>query len=266
MGGYFVTDIESVPDNDLILQTNGGILGTETREEALIRIKATLCQGKDAEDCFIPPRYHQPVCIVLTLLDPQLQYMGHKTLTHTDLTKPGHIVHEFWREYNEVKQHYQPTLVTFNGRGFDMKVMEALGLAYGTDLTQWLKLSCPPWEDPRHILCRNGHIDLFDTLGKHGSLGFWAHQVGAPGKVGVDGTDVEALFEAGRLDTISAYCATDVLNTIAVLGRVLYCTGVLPRDWRNEAFEQVMGKMMEGRETDPIMTEFLSRYRSEGMF
>jgi hypothetical protein len=55
-----------------------------------------------------------------------------------------------------------------------------------------------------------------------------AAPVGSPGKLGVDGSQVEALHGAGDLAAIRAYCETDVLDTDLVYLHWACLTG-LPR-------------------------------------
>jgi predicted PolB exonuclease-like 3'-5' exonuclease len=53
---------------------------------------------------------------------------------------------------------------------------------------------------------------------------------GFPGKLGVDGSQVWALFQQGRLNEIRDYCETDVVNTYLV-----YCRFQLMRGEMTQA-------------------------------
>ena len=65
--------------------------------------------------------------------------------------------------------------------------------------------------DYRYRYTDAGHIDLYDFLSEHGaarvgSLDAVARVIGLPGKVGVDGSQVEGLYNAGQLQLIKNYC------------------------------------------------------------
>jgi predicted PolB exonuclease-like 3'-5' exonuclease len=81
----------------------------------------------------------------------------------------------------------------------------------------------------------DGHLDLCDWLADHGatragSLDALAHLIGLPGKVGVDGSQVAGLYEAGQLDAIERYCLSDVAQTALLLVRFRLLQGELSPD------------------------------------
>jgi hypothetical protein len=85
----------------------------------------------------------------------------------------------------------------------------------------------------RHRYSEDGHIDLCDWLADHGatrsgSLDAVARLIGLPGKVGVDGPQVEGLYRAGQLDAIQRYCLGDVAQTALLFLRFRLLQGVLP--------------------------------------
>jgi predicted PolB exonuclease-like 3'-5' exonuclease len=54
-----------------------------------------------------------------------------------------------------------------------------------------------------------------------------ARLCGFPGKLGMDGSEVHAAFEAGKIDQIRCYCETDVMNTYLVYLRFQLLRGTL---------------------------------------
>jgi predicted PolB exonuclease-like 3'-5' exonuclease len=54
--------------------------------------------------------------------------------------------------------------------------------------------------------------------------------VGLPGKVGVDGSQVEGLYYAGQIQSIKNYCLMDVTQTAFVLLRYRLLQGAIDRD------------------------------------
>ncbi|MEZ4403400.1 MAG: 3'-5' exonuclease [Kofleriaceae bacterium] len=121
----------------------------------------------------------------------------------------------------------RPVLVTYNGRSFDLPVIAMRALRHGVPL---------PWyyreRGVRYRYSQDGHIDLCDWLADHGatrsgSLDAVARLIGLPGKVGVDGSQVEGLFRAGQLPRIQDYCLADVVQTAFVLLRFRLLQGAL---------------------------------------
>jgi hypothetical protein len=90
-------------------------------------------------------------------------------------------------------------------------------------------------KDYRYRYTDSGHIDLYDFLSEHGaarvgSLDSIARVVGLPGKVGVDGSQVEGLYNAGQIQAIKNYCLMDVTQTAFVLLRYRLLQGFIDRD------------------------------------
>ena len=70
----------------------------------------------------------------------------------------------------------------------------------------------------RYRFSEEGHLDLCDVISDHGaakmtSLDGAARTIGLPGKDGVDGSQVEGLWNAGELDSLRRYCLCDVAQT-----------------------------------------------------
>ena len=124
----------------------------------------------------------------------------------------------------------QPTVVTWNGRGFDMPVIASRALKHG--------VSMPWWFRDRHTRYRfstEGHFDLMDFLADYGAaksarLDVYAKVIGFPGKVGVDGSQVAPMVHAGRIAEVNAYCLCDVAQTAALFLRVELLRGALSRE------------------------------------
>jgi predicted PolB exonuclease-like 3'-5' exonuclease len=64
---------------------------------------------------------------------------------------------------------------------------------------------------------------------KNARLDVYAKLVGFPGKVGVDGSQVQPMVHAGRLDEVNAYCLCDVAQTAAIFLRVELLRGSFDR-------------------------------------
>mgnify|MGYP001489403492 CR=1 FL=1 len=105
-------------------------------------------------------------------------------------------------------------IITFNGKRFDLPYLVA---RYMTHAMQ-TRFNLPVGHDKRHI-------DLWDLLGRDGSLSAWGDAIlGAPKEK--TGADVAAMVDAGEWDAIKAYCLDDVRMTAALYDRLCAVTGV----------------------------------------
>jgi predicted PolB exonuclease-like 3'-5' exonuclease len=130
---------------------------------------------------------------------------------------------------------FTPDLVSWNGAGFDLPVLNYRSLKHGITAARY-------WETGdgdasfrySNYLSRFHwrHIDLMDVLsGFQGrgraSLDDVATLLGFPGKVGMDGSQVWPVFLTGGLSRIRDYCETDVMNTYLVYLRFQLLRGHL---------------------------------------
>ena len=121
-------------------------------------------------------------------------------------------------------EKFSPTIVSWNGGGFDLPVLH-----YRALLNQ---VSAPRYWDTgqedssfryNNYLSRFHwrHIDLMDVMAGYqpravAPLDDIASLMGYPGKIGMTGADVWHQFQAGNIKSIRDYCETDVLNTYLV--------------------------------------------------
>jgi len=112
----------------------------------------------------------------------------------------------------------------------------------------------------RYRYSEEGHIDLCDWLADHGatrsgSLDAVARLFGLPGKVGVDGSQVEGLYRAGQLAKIQAYCLADVVQTAFILLRFRLLQGVLSPT----AYVDAATALLDGLAAEPRVAEVLAK-------
>lgn len=123
----------------------------------------------------------------------------------------------------------KPRLLTYNGDGFDLRVIVAAALEHGIQI---------PWLFDKEVTYRygtTGHEDLCDTLsqygaGRKGRQDAWARRCGLPGKMGVDGGDVAQLVADGRLEELRAYNVQDSGQLAGIWLRKEYVAGRLSVD------------------------------------
>jgi len=119
---------------------------------------------------------------------------------------------------------YTPTLVSWNGRGFDLPVLHYRTLYHGITAARY-------WEtgkDDQSFKWNNylnrfhdRHTDLMDVLSGYegravAPLTDIATLLGFPGKMGMSGDKVWDHYQAGDIEAIRNYCEADVLNTYLI--------------------------------------------------
>lgn len=212
---YLVLDLETVPD--------------ETRWQ----------KPQDRPDAFPPNWAHRIIVIGYLWLDHRYEQPHFGVIVGTE--------REMLAELSHIIGAAHPTLVTYNGRGFDLPVIAMRALCYGVPLPWYYK--------DRAVRSRHaeeGHLDLCDALADHGatrmgSLDALARLIGLPGKVGVDGSQVEGLWKSGELATIAQYCLGDVAQTALLLLRFRLLQGRLEPD----AYRARTAELLEALAGDP---------------
>lgn len=132
-------------------------------------------------------------------------------------------------------ERYTPTLVTWNGSGFDLPVLHHRALIHGIAAGRYWDSG----DNDREFKWNNylnrfhaRHTDLMDVLAAYQARAFApldqvAVLCGLPGKMGMDGSKVWDAFQEGRIEDIRNYCETDALNTYLLYLRWLLIKGDL---------------------------------------
>lgn len=185
-------------------------------------------------DAFAPPQAWRPVCIGMVLLEPGPG--GIVTRKIGALEEPDE--RDLLVRFGETVSRLAPvTLVTWNGRAYDVPALVFRSLRYG--LTQgWYPAT-------RHRYNEERHLDLMDSMGNYGAcrslkLDEMARLIGLPGKPRgadeVSGKNVGPAYAAGRLPEIVAYCVADAVQTAFVWMRWSLLRGAIGLDeYRNGA-------------------------------
>jgi DNA polymerase elongation subunit (family B) len=120
----------------------------------------------------------------------------------------------FW----DVAKHYE-TIITFNGRGFDVPFVYLRSALLGVPISRrdWLgyRFQTDPHCDLAEQLTFYG-ISGRDGAARRFNLDFYCKAFGieSPKSHGVTGTDVNSLMAAGRYRDIAEYCLRDVKATV----------------------------------------------------
>jgi 3'-5' exonuclease len=161
---------------------------------------------------------------------------------------------------------FTPTIVSWNGGGFDLPVLHYRGLIHGVTASRYWDLG----DDDREFKWNNyisryhtRHTDLMDLLAMYqprasAPLDALAKLCGFPGKLGMDGSAVWGAYSAGRIAEIRNYCETDVVNTYLVYLRFQKMRGRL--DAAEYEREIALVRRSLGAMAEPHWAEYLAAW------
>lgn len=252
-----VFDIETVPDVELGRRLHD--LAELSDAEVAKAMAAKQKQARQTD--FLPPPQQRVVAISVLLRSRD----GLKIYSLGDEQSPER---ELVQRFFDGLDRYTPTLVSWNGSGFDLPVLAYRALRHGVNAHRYWEVG----EADRDFRYNNylsryhwRHIDLMDVLSGYGasgraSLETVAQLIGLPGKLGVGGANVWAAYQRGELAAIRDYCETDVLNTYLIYLRFQLMRGELdPASYQKE-IEVVEAKLAgSGR---PHLTEYLELWKT----
>ncbi|MDH4375902.1 MAG: 3'-5' exonuclease [Ramlibacter sp.] len=230
-----VFDIESIPDLAGLrsLRDDPPEWSDDQVYEAWVKERAEKGQGD-----FMP--LHLQRVLVISVVFRNSEGLKVHSFVDRDGASEGKVIQQF---FGTLEKH-EPQLVSWNGGGFDLPVLNYRGLRHGVVASKYWDQG----EDEREYKFNNyinryhnRHTDLMDVLAMfqaraNAPLDALAKLCGFPGKLGMDGSKVFDAFKNGGLDDIRRYCETDVMNTYLV-----YCRFQKMRGGFTEAeYEQEM--------------------------
>lgn len=235
----FVFDIETVPDVELGRRLHD--LRDASDEEVAEAMFAARREATGSD--FLPHEMHRVVAIAAVL-------RTREQFNVWSLGDPGAPEAELVQRFFTGVERYRPTLVSWNGSGFDLPVLHYRALKHGVAAPRyWDTGELDQSARYNHYLGRYHwrHIDVMDVLSLYQGRGrakleHVAALLGLPGKLGMSGDQVWPQYQQGRIAEIRAYCETDVLNTFLVFLRFELIRGrldaaayaaecALVRDW-----------------------------------
>jgi len=252
MTNIFVFDIETIPDVDSGRRLYDlHDLSDEDAAKAMFNMRQQQTGGE-----FLPLHLHR-ICAISVVL------------RHADRVKvwslgdPDSAEAELVQRFFDGIDKFTPTLVSWNGGGFDLPVLHYRSLLHGIQAPRY-------WDtggDDRDFKWNNylsryheRHTDLMDVLANYqmranAKLDEVATMLGFPGKMGMSGARVWDAFQAGDIDGIRNYCETDVLNTFLVYLRFQLIRGHLTPAGYEQELELLRSTLQQ--EDKPHFTEFL---------
>jgi predicted PolB exonuclease-like 3'-5' exonuclease len=256
--GYLILDTESVPDGALLSKVKyaGEALSAE---EAVRRAQAEAREQSRTNSDFLPVSFHVPVsvCVLRVGSDYSLQRL---TALGAPDFRPRDIVEQFWAGVQEhIRHHPKCRLVTYNGRGFDLPLLELAAFRYR------ITIGGAYYNRSRNRYNRN-HLDLmdwFNNLGAcrlAGGLNALSKILGKPGKMGVSGDQVYEMYLAGKVQEINDYCMCDTLDTYFVFLRTRVMTGEISGD-QEAAFGEAAHAWLRSKSAEiPAVQKYLENW------
>ncbi len=257
---YLVFDVESVADGELIAATKypGDSLSAD---EAVLRFRQELLadSGRD----FIPYTYHKPVAVVVAKLRSDLTIVDIVSLDQPQY-RPHVIAKHFWVGW---EKYDHPTLVTFNGRSFDIPLLELAAYRYGISVPAWFNMLDRTYQQNRNRYNLQAHLDLHEILTNFGStwfrggLNLAAQLVAKPGKMDIQGDMVQDLYAEGKLKEINEYCRCDVLDTYFVYLRVALLMGQIALEQELELVSKAKQMLEQNADEHPAYQLYLEAWK-----
>ncbi len=165
-------------------------------------------------------------------------------------------------------ERFSPTLVSWNGSGFDLPVIHYRSLLHGISAPRYWETG----QDDSSFRYNNylsryhwRHTDLMDVLSGFQPRAFapldqMATMCGFPGKLGMSGDKVWDTYLKGEIGAIRDYCETDVLNTYLLYLRFDLLRGQIGEQRYKEECQVVRDALAEANK--PHLIEFLEAWPS----
>jgi predicted PolB exonuclease-like 3'-5' exonuclease len=163
---------------------------------------------EDKPDMFPPVPWHKPIVLGWLRYDAGKFQLDARSTSNKDDERDWSIA--LFRAFANSQR-----IVSFNGRGFDMIVLQFRAMALG--LPQWSFYNNINHRFPNYKK-ELVHYDMMEQLSEYGatrgiSLDASCKAIGLPGKIDVDGAAVSKLYEDGQWKQLEQYCAEDVFQT-----------------------------------------------------
>jgi len=256
---YFVFDTESVADGNLVARIR--YPGQDLKPaEATATYRADMFAKYDSD--FIPYTYQMPISVAIGKVNADFELLEIVVLDDP-LFRPHVITENFWRGW---LKYQKPTLVSFNGRTFDIPLLELAAFRYGISVPEWFSIGEKAYDQRRNRYNHNSHLDLqelftnFGATRLSGGLNLFANLLGKPGKMNIAGHMVQELFEQGELRKINDYCRCDVLDTYFVFLRSAVMLGQITIEREQQLVQLTRQYLEEQAEQIPAYTEYLSAW------
>lgn len=216
-----IFDCETIPDTELLEKTASEDILKQAKSGKKIDYKklSELVMSEALEktgSSFLPVNFHKIVCISCVMCD---EFGAFSRVVSIDGQSEKEKIEKFLQYIEKIN----PRLVSFNGKGFDLPMIMIRAMKYNLSATNYFCVNDKingkdKWCNYRTRYDGTFHLDLLDHISDFGSVrGFKLDTLcltlGLPGKYDVSGDQVLELYYSNKLEKISEYCESDVLNT-----------------------------------------------------
>mgnify|MGYP001557861062 CR=1 FL=1 len=224
MTAILAFDIETIPDVAGIRRLHD--LPADLPDREVAEVAFQIRRTKTGSD-FLPPQLHRVVVISCVLRSDE----GVKVFSLEG--QEAEIIQRFY----EGIERFVPQLVSWNGGGFDLPVLNYRALIHGVTAPMFWESG----EENRDFRFNNyisryhsRHTDLMDVLAMYqprnnAPLDEVAQLSGLPGKIGIGGARVWETWLAGDIARIRDYCEADTANTYLLYLRYQLLRGVFTK-------------------------------------
>lgn len=214
---------------------------------------------------FLPVCFHRVVSISAVMADGFGRFLRVSTLD-------GESERDKIAKFLTFIEDFNPRLVSFNGRGFDLPMIMARAMCYDLSAAAYFETNDrdnnkSKWENYRSRYDGRFHLDLLDHISDFGAvrglkLDHICASVGLPGKYDVHGDQVLQLYYAGEQAKIDEYCRSDVLNTYWLFLKYELLRGKITKDdYLN--YIAVMGEFLQKEcaqmSYTPVFCDFIEK-------
>ena len=258
ISNVFAFDIETVPD----VEFGRRLHGLEGLTDKQVGYVMQTRQREQSGSEFLSLEQHRVVAISVAMRTRE----GFKAWS---LGEPDASEAELVGRFFDGIERFSPTLVSWNGSGFDLPVLHYRALRHSLQAPRYWEMG----DEDQSFRWNNyisrfhwRHVDLMDVIAGfqgRGRVGLdrMAQLLGLPGKIGMSGDGVWEAHLEGRSANIRNYCETDVLNTYLIDLRFELMRGRLTHEEHDRecalvrAWLQAAGK--------PHLTEFLAAWPAD---
>jgi predicted PolB exonuclease-like 3'-5' exonuclease len=225
MTAVLAFDIETIPDVEGIRKLHG--LPADLPDGEVAEVAFQMRRTRTGSD-FLPPQLHRVAVISCVLRSDE----GIRVFSLEG--EEAEIIRRFY----EGIEKFVPQLVSWNGGGFDLPVLNYRALIHGVAAPMFWETG----DENRDFRYNNyvsryhaRHTDLMDVLAMYqprnnAPLDDVAQLAGLPGKIGVGGAKVWETWLAGEAGKIRDYCEADTANTYLLFLRYQLLRGIFSND------------------------------------
>ena len=265
---FFVFDIETIP----CIETAKKLLSLDqntTEDEVVQKLKEYHLEITQGQNDFFRQPFHKVVCVSFIAGQFVTGKDGKERYTIKHLKTGGRnneTEEEIIRGIFEYLAKHNSRLISFNGRGFDLSVLQYRAMKYGIE-AGWIYEGGV--HNYNHRFATEKHFDLLDNFSNFGAsarvkMSEIAALLSVPCKQNGDGSEVYEMFKAGKIEDICNYCETDVLATYVMYLKFQRHAGKITQANYQGAINELILKFKDGEDVLHHQKDFIKSLEDAG--